>query len=80
MATPTHAGRAHLCRAHIYHPPALPGAAEASCQPHTRGAPLWKALGGGQPPAHRVPWPRTGLGQLRPMLGGNLCQWEQQLL
>lgn len=35
MATPTHAGRARLCRAHVYHPPALPGAAEPSRRPHT---------------------------------------------
>lgn len=79
MANPTHASRVCPGRAHVYHPSALPGTAE----PHT----LRKGLCGepaapqrGQPPPHRVPWPRTGLGQLRTLLGGNLCLWEQHLL
>lgn len=53
----------------------------SSAEGPLRGAALrLQLLGGGQPPPHRVPWPRTGLGQLRAMLGGNLCLWEQQLL
>lgn len=38
MATPTHAGRARLCRAHVCHPPALPGTAEPSRRPYPRCA------------------------------------------
>lgn len=52
----------------------LRSSAEAALQ----GAALpLKTRGGGQPPLHHVPWPRMGLGQLRAVLVGNLCPWEQ---
>lgn len=55
----------------------LRSSAEAALQ----GAALpLKTLGGGQPPLHYVPWPRTGLGQLHSVLVGNLCLWEQHSL
>lgn len=84
MATPTHTGRACLCRAHVSHPSALPGrggvlalAAPTCCTSPGAALPL-KTLGGGQPLLHHKPWPRTGLGQLRAVLVGNLRPWEQR--